>query len=97
MRTVYLDNNATTKIADEVREAMMPFLTDLWGNPSSMHTFGGQVKKYVEAARRILRSCRLDDVNLMTQLSYGNRGCTVYRPVRHQSPLKAPMLGPTLA
>jgi cysteine desulfurase len=51
MRMVYLDNNATTKIADEVREAMMPFLTDLWGNPSSMHTFGGQVKKYVEAAR----------------------------------------------
>jgi len=51
MRTVYLDNNATTKIADEVRDAMMPFLTDLWGNPSSMHTFGGQVKKYIEAAR----------------------------------------------
>jgi cysteine desulfurase len=51
MRTIYLDNNATTQIADEVREAMMPFLTDLWGNPSSMHTFGGQVKKYVEIAR----------------------------------------------
>jgi cysteine desulfurase len=48
---VYLDNNATTQIADEVREAMLPFLTDLWGNPSSMHTFGGQVKKYVETAR----------------------------------------------
>lgn len=51
MKTIYVDNNATTKIADEVREAMIPFLTDLWGNPSSMHTFGGQVKKYVEAAR----------------------------------------------
>ena len=51
MRTVYLDNNATTQIADEVREAILPFLTDLWGNPSSMHTFGGQVKKYVETAR----------------------------------------------
>ncbi len=51
MKIVYLDNNATTKIADEVREAMMPFLTELWGNPSSMHTFGGQIKKYVEAAR----------------------------------------------
>lgn len=50
-RMVYLDNNATTKIADEVRDSMMPFLTDLWGNPSSMHTFGGQVKKYVETAR----------------------------------------------
>jgi len=51
MKTVYLDNNATTQIADEVREAMLPFLSDLWGNPSSMHTFGGQTKKYVEAAR----------------------------------------------
>ncbi|QHI70537.1 cysteine desulfurase NifS [Tichowtungia aerotolerans] len=51
MKTVYVDNNATTQIADEVREAMLPFLTDLWGNPSSMHTFGGQVKKHVEAAR----------------------------------------------
>lgn len=51
MKPVYLDNNATTQIADEVRDAMLPFLTDLWGNPSSMHTFGGQTKKYVEAAR----------------------------------------------
>ncbi len=51
MKTVYLDNNATTQIADEVREAMLPFLTDLWGNPSSMHTFGGQTKKYIETAR----------------------------------------------
>ncbi len=51
MKTVYVDNNATTQIADEVREAMIPFFTDLWGNPSSMHTFGGQVKKHIEAAR----------------------------------------------
>ena len=51
MKIVYLDNNATTQIADEVREAMLPFLTDLWGNPSSMHTFGGQTKKYIETAR----------------------------------------------
>ncbi|MDH3345617.1 MAG: cysteine desulfurase NifS [Kiritimatiellaceae bacterium] len=51
MKTVYVDNNATTQLADEVRDAMIPFLTDLWGNPSSMHTFGGQVKKYIETAR----------------------------------------------
>lgn len=50
-KQIYLDNNATTQIADEVREAMLPFLTDLWGNPSSMHTFGGQVKKHIERAR----------------------------------------------
>ncbi len=51
MKTVYLDNNATTQVADEVCEAMLPFLTDLWGNPSSMHTFGGQTKKHIETAR----------------------------------------------
>ncbi len=51
MSVVYIDNNATTQIADEVREAMLPFLTNLWGNPSSMHTFGGQTKKYIETAR----------------------------------------------
>jgi cysteine desulfurase len=51
MRTVYLDNNATTSVAPEVRDAMLPFFDELWGNPSSMHSFGGQVKKYVEQAR----------------------------------------------
>jgi cysteine desulfurase len=48
---VYLDNNATTCVAPEVREAMLPYLTDLWGNPSSMHYFGGQVARSVEEAR----------------------------------------------
>lgn len=51
MRTIYLDNNATTAVAPEVRDAMLPYLTDLYGNPSSMHTFGGQVGRAVEEAR----------------------------------------------
>jgi cysteine desulfurase len=51
MRVVYLDNNATTQVAPEVVEAMMPYFKELWGNPSSMHYFGGQVKKHVEMAR----------------------------------------------
>ena len=51
MKNVYLDNNATTMVAPEVTEAMMPFFHELWGNPSSMHAFGGQVKEYVEQAR----------------------------------------------
>ncbi len=51
MKLVYLDNNATTRVAPEVLEAMLPFLTDLWGNPSSMHTFGGQVAHHLEHAR----------------------------------------------
>jgi len=48
---IYMDNNATTRIAPEVLDAMMPFLSDCYGNPSSMHTFGGQVGKAIEEAR----------------------------------------------
>ncbi len=50
-KVIYMDNNATTRIAPEVVDAMMPFLTDCYGNPSSMHTFGGQVAKAIEEAR----------------------------------------------
>ncbi len=50
-KVIYVDNNATTRVADEVKEAMLPFLTELYGNPSSMHTFGGQVAKYIRDAR----------------------------------------------
>ncbi|MBD3392727.1 MAG: cysteine desulfurase NifS [Chitinivibrionales bacterium] len=50
-RIVYMDNNATTRVAPEVREAMMPFLDGRYGNPSSMHRFGGSVRKHVDTAR----------------------------------------------
>ena len=51
MKTVYLDNNATTQVAPEVTAAMLPFFQEHWGNPSSMHTFGGSVRKHVDRAR----------------------------------------------
>lgn len=51
MRTIYLDNNATTAVAPEVLEAMLPYLSELYGNPSSMHVFGGQVAEAVDTAR----------------------------------------------
>ncbi len=51
MKTIYFDNNATTAIAPEVREAILPYLGEFYGNPSSMHTFGGQVADAVENAR----------------------------------------------
>ena len=51
MKIVYFDNNATTCVAPEVRDAMLPFLGELYGNPSSMHAFGGEVAKYVDEAR----------------------------------------------
>ena len=51
MKTVYVDNNATTKVAPEVLEEMLPYFSEYYGNPSSMHFFGGQVQKKVDEAR----------------------------------------------
>ena len=51
MNTIYLDNNATTSVAPEVLDAMLPYLKDLYGNASSMHTFGGQLGPHLKAAR----------------------------------------------
>lgn len=48
---VYLDNNATTRVAPEVRDAMQPYLTELYGNPSSAHTVGRAVRRGLECAR----------------------------------------------
>lgn len=52
MKVVYADNNATTKVAPEVVEAMLAYFTEYYGNPSSMHTFGGQVAKKIDVARQ---------------------------------------------
>lgn len=48
---IYFDNNATTQVAPEVLEAMLPFFKDMYGNASSMHSFGGQVGKHIATAR----------------------------------------------
>ena len=50
-KVVYMDNNATTRVAPEVLETMLPYFSDLYGNPSSMHTFGGQVGDALKEAR----------------------------------------------
>ena len=47
----YFDNNATTQVDPEVIEAMLPYLTDLWGNPSSSYRFGKEVARHLEDAR----------------------------------------------
>jgi cysteine desulfurase len=52
MDVIYLDNNATTKVAPEVVEVMMPYLSEFYGNPSSMHSFGGDVAAKIKGARQ---------------------------------------------
>ena len=56
MKTVYLDNNATTPIAPEVFEAMRPYFGPEYGNPSSIHTFGGKLAARLEKAREQVAS-----------------------------------------
>jgi len=51
MDIIYMDNNATTRVAPEVLDAMLPYLRDLYGNASSMHSFGGSVGREIIAAR----------------------------------------------
>jgi cysteine desulfurase len=51
MNIIYVDNNATTSVDPAVLEAMLPFYTENYGNPSSMHAFGGNVARSVQNAR----------------------------------------------
>ena len=53
---IYLDNNATTRVAPEVLAAMTPYLSELFGNPSSAHALGRQMKQAVEEAREQVAS-----------------------------------------
>jgi cysteine desulfurase len=51
MNVIYMDNNATTKVAPEVVDAMQPYFSEYYGNPSSMHSFGGDVAAKIKEAR----------------------------------------------
>lgn len=55
--TVYADNAATTQMGDSVLKAMMPLLTDIYGNPSSLHSVGQIAKEHLEAARETVAEC----------------------------------------
>lgn len=68
---IYLDNNATTKIDEQVVEAMLPYLTTYYGNPSSMHSFGGQVGRAVNKAREQVASLLGADVSEIVFTSCG--------------------------
>jgi len=64
-KNIYLDNNATTKVAEEVIEAMKPYFSEKWGNPSSVHRFGGSVAKDVARARETIAdflNCKANEI-----------------------------------
>ena len=104
MKKIYFDNNATTPVDPAVREAMLPYLGDLFGNPSSGHEYGEAAKEGLEAAREqvaALISCEVDRViftscgteaNNLAILSgvsaYPDRKHIISSPVEHPSVLE---------
>ena len=52
MQRVYLDNAATTRTSPEVVEAMLPYFTEVYGNPSSLHTYAQEAAKAIGEARK---------------------------------------------
>ena len=75
MKRAYFDNNASTPLDPVVREAMLPYLTDCYGNPSSGHSFGERARQGVEEARAqvaALLNCRPDRIVLNSGGSEAN-------------------------
>ncbi len=65
MKTIYLDNNATTRVADEVFQEMLPFFKEQYGNPSSVYQFGSHIAKKIEQAREQVAAflgCKVTEV-----------------------------------
>ena len=104
MKVVYFDNNATTRVADEVFEQIRPYFCELYGNPSSMHTFGGQVGIQMRRAREkvaqllgcepgevIFTGCGTESDNTAiygTLAAYPNKRKVITSRVEHQAVLQ---------
>ena len=74
---IYIDNNATTRVLPEVAEAMLPFLTEHYGNPSSIHRFGSEVGQKVDQARAQVTALIGAAVVLVNR--HSTHGASVYR------------------
>jgi cysteine desulfurase len=87
---IYLDNNATTRVAPEVFEAMQPYLKDFYGNPSSAHAFGRRMRSALEEAReQVAESLGATDASEIVFTSCGSEsdnwaigGCLEQNPTR---------------
>ncbi len=86
MRITYLDNNATTQVAPQVIEAMTPYFGTYYGNPSSMHSFGGHVGKAVLQAREhiaALINAHVDEI-VMTSCGSESDNTAIFSALRSQ-------------
>lgn len=102
--TVYLDNAATTCLDKEVLEAMMPYLTELYGNPSSTYSYGRTARLAIETARKsvaaslgakpksiLFTSCGTESNNMAIAAAIRDLGCThiITSPIEHHAVLHA--------
>ena len=71
---VYLDNAATTKVSESVIEKMIPLFSEVYGNPSSLHTMGQEAKERIEEAREVVAKCIGANANEIYFTSGGSEG-----------------------
>jgi len=85
MKTVYLDNNATTRCDPAVVEAMLPYFAEQYGNASSMHTFGGENRHVIDAARKqvaaLVNAAYADEI-IFTSCATESNNTAIFSAVR---------------
>ena len=86
-KIIYLDNNATTQCVPEVVDAMLPYFAERYGNASSMHTFGGENRHAIDAARTQVSSllhAQYDDEIIFTSCASESDNTAIFSAVRSQ-------------
>ncbi len=82
---IYLDNNATTQCAPQVVETMLPYFTEKYGNPSSIHTFGGENRHVIDRARHTVADfihAQYDDEIIFTSCASESDNTAIFSAVR---------------
>jgi cysteine desulfurase len=82
IKQIYLDNSATTPVREEVKEAMSPYLSDCWGNPSSLHEQGRAAAKALDTARQQiarLLNCLPEEIYFSPCGTYSNNTAIIGR------------------